>query len=293
MTNSSQQQSSEDGTFPLHGEVHPKIPLLLTAPHSGERIPPEAAWLEPIPQLTLLTDVDRFVDQLYSDAACRLHLPFLTTTIHRYAADLNRYPDDIDQDSVQGVPAASGIFPTGFHWVKTTQGEALLTQPISQALHQEITRRYHDAFHQRVAELIAQIRVQTNSPVVYHLDCHSMPSQGTKAHRDQGQGRAEVVISDSEGKSASRFFRDAVVSAFQKESFQTALNWPYVGGRITQRYGKPNQGHHTIQIELNRKLYMNEKTKEKLPSFSETCLRLEKVIARIQYSLLNIPETTN
>lgn len=293
MTNSSLQASSENETFPLHGEVHPKIPLLLTAPHSGERIPPEASWLEPIPQLTLLTDVDRFVDQLYSGAADRLHLPLLTTTIHRYAADLNRYPEDVDQDSVQRAAAASGAFATGFHWVRTTQGETVLTQAIPQTLHQEITRRYHDAFHQRVAELIAQIRARSNSPVVYHLDCHSMPSQGTKAHRDQGQARAEVVISDSEGKSASKFFRDTVISAFQKESFQTALNWPYVGGRITQRYGKPNEGHHTIQIELNRKLYMDEKTKEKLPSFDETCLRLEKVIARIQYSLLNVPETTN
>jgi N-formylglutamate amidohydrolase len=35
-------------------------------------------------------------------------------------------------------------------------------------------------------------------------------------------------------------------------------NNPYAGGFITRNYGNPSQGVHTIQIEINRKIYMDE-----------------------------------
>lgn len=298
MTSDKDHRSEEQGNgklepFELLGSVHPRLPLFLTAPHSGEVIPPEAPWLNEISPNTLLTDVDRFVDQLYLPAVEALNLPLLTTRIHRYAADLNRFPEDVDQDSVVGSNEASGKFPIGFHWVKTTRDDRLMPKPISKENHRAIVALYHDAFHEEIAKLIAEVRARSNSRMLYHLDCHSMPSQGTHAHRDSGQKRPDVVISDQEGKSALPNFRGAVVEAFEREGFKTAVNWPYVGGRITQRYGKPAQGHQTIQIELNRALYMSEASREKAPEFESVSGRLERVLARIQYFLLNIPNSTN
>jgi N-formylglutamate amidohydrolase len=42
--------------------------------------------------------------------------------------------------------------------------------------------------------------------------------------------------------------------------YRVALNKPYAGGYITERYGTPSEGLHALQIEVNRALYMDEET---------------------------------
>jgi N-formylglutamate amidohydrolase len=108
-----------------------------------------------------------------------------------------------------------------------------------------------------------------------------MPSKGTGAHADAGSARPDVVLSDFEGKSASHEFMGFVETAFRSQGFRVSLNWPYKGGRITQRYGRPELGHETIQIELNRALYMDEVSREKLPGFGLVQARLSVVMALI------------
>ena len=109
-----------------------------------------------------------------------------------------------------------------------------------------------------------------------------MPSLGTQLHPDPGETRAEVVVSDFHGKSSIPEFKDIVMKAYQEAGFQVAYNWPYVGGGITQMYGKPQQGHNTIQVELNRALYMNEETKKlKTDGLPGVQLKLENAINHV------------
>jgi N-formylglutamate amidohydrolase len=202
--------------------------------------------------------------------------------VHRYAADLNRYPTDVDASSVENAPEAAGKFPHGFHWVKSTLGEPVLKHPISQTIHERIVSRYHDRFHDLVAQRLKSIREIHGIAPIYHLDLHSMPSRGTGSHADQGRTRAEVVLSDFDGKSCEPAFMNLTVHAFRDAGFEVAVNWPYKGGRITQRYGRPDSGHHTLQIELNRSLYMDEATRERLPiKFEELQLQLGVALSRV------------
>ena len=268
--------------FQTPGSVHLGVPLLLTIPHSGEEIPQEAFWLEGLPNELLLRDIDRYVDVLYQEAISEIGLPAVKTLVHRYAADLNRFPDDIDASSVEGAPQGAGKFTQGFHWVKSTIGETILQKPIPLAVHELIVKRYHDRFHELIASRIREIRSVHGDAPIYHFDLHSMPSRGTGAHADQGRNRAEVVLSDCEGKSCEPRFLDLARSSFETEGFDVAINWPYKGGRITQRYGQPETGFHTIQIELNRKIYMDETTRAKIPGkFEETQARLKRVLSRV------------
>jgi N-formylglutamate deformylase len=270
------------------GNMSPRCPLLLTIPHSGEVIPPEAPWLEQLPRAVFLRDIDRFVDELYRPAIQELNLATVLTRVHRYAADLNRYPTDVDADSVQGSNNQSGGFSHGFHWVKSTQGELVLNAPMTEEVHALIVERHHDGFHRLISETLRELHTAHSKNVknVYHLDLHSMPSKGTGSHADQGRTRAEIVLSDFDGKSCSPAFLQWALAAFKKEGFEVAVNWPYKGGRITQRYGKPASGHHTLQIELNRALYMDEVTREKLiGAFENVQLRLGRVLARIAHEV--------
>ena len=262
-------------------------PFFLSIPHSGERIPSEAKWLQGLPEPILMCDVDRFVDRLYEPVVNELKLTSVRTQWHRYAVDLNRLPDDVDADSVRGSKNPSGKFTTGLHWVKTTRGTTLMAEPISQDLHDQIVTRYFEPFHASVRDTYDFFR-EAGAQKIYHIDAHSMPSKGTSAHRDPGETRADIVVSDQEGKSCETWFKELVVTAYEKAGFKVKLNWPYVGGRVTQTYGKPDQGQHTIQVEISRAQYMDEETKQYRPDqAAETQARLASAI---KYIYGKIPE---
>lgn len=251
--------------------------FFISIPHSGERVPDEAAWLQGLPEPTLMRDVDRYVDQLYKPVIDELKIPSVVTQWHRYAADLNRLPDDVDGDSVQGHQNPSGKFTQGLHWVKTTQGEVLLKKPMSPETHQLLLKKYFFPFHAGVKKLFSEFKVE-GFQRVFHLDAHSMPSLGTSAHRDPGKMRDEIVISDFLGKSCSSEFKDLVIEAYKQSGFQVGYNFPYIGGRVTQTYGRPDHGQESIQVELNRKLYMNEETKKLIPESEEVKKRLSQAV---------------
>ncbi len=239
--------------------------FFLSIPHSGEKVPPEATWLQNLPEPILMCDVDRYVDRLYQPVVDELKLSRVKSDWHRYAIDLNRLPEDIDEDSVAGNKNPSGkLRSMGLHWVHTTRGVRVLPKPISPSLHDFLVQTYFQPFHDEIAEIYKFFR-ERNATKIYHLDMHSMPSKGTKAHLDPGETRAEIVISDLEGKSCELPFKDLVMEAYSEAGFQVKYNWPYVGGRVTSTYGQPSRGQHVVQVEISRALYMDEETKLLIP----------------------------
>lgn len=245
-----------------------KKPFLISIPHSGERIPEEASWLTALPERLLMCDVDRYVDRLYDPVLQKLRIPSVRTEWHRYAIDLNRLSEDVDADSVLGHENPPGAHPRGLHWSITTQGEKLMPGPIPRDLHKLLVQKYFEPFHTHMRETIDTLKAG-GARVVYHIDAHSMPSVGTQEHRDPGEKRADIVISDCEGRSCSADFRDRVIAAYERAGFKVAYNWPYKGGRVTETYGHPNRGQESIQVELNRSLYMDERSKSIMPAASE------------------------
>lgn len=237
--------------------------LIVTIPHSGEKIPAQATWLQSLDEVTLMSDVDRFVDKLYEPVLGKLKVPFVKTQWHRYAGDLNRLPSDVDCDSVEGSENKSGTHSRGFLWVKTFSNQTLMNKPTSKLIYTQLVDLIYTPFHQQVQKMAEKVK-EIHSQVV-HLDLHSMPSVGTSEHRDPGEKRADIVVSDSKGKSADPKFVQLVVNSYEKQGFKVAYNWPYFGGRLTEAYGRPLLGHHTIQVELNRSLYMDERNKNWLP----------------------------
>ena len=115
-----------------------------------------------------------------------------------------------------------------------------------------------------------------------------MPSRGTRLHRDPDQERADVVISDCNGVSCHAAYRDLVIAAYAVAGFRVGYNWPYMGGRVTEQYGQPQIGQHVVQIELNRRLYMDEVTKQILPTHKQIQQKLSAAVAYIKSELPKI-----
>jgi N-formylglutamate deformylase len=254
--------------------------LLISIPHAGEKVPKQCTWLEGLPEKVLMCDVDRFVDALYLPIMDEMRVSFVKTEWHRYAVDLNRVPGDVDQLTMAEAHEVAGKHSRGFHWFKTTLGFQLMPGPMPKKTHDELVKLVYTPFHDELAKLSKKMLAK-NEDQILHLDLHSMPSKGTSEHRDPGELRADVVISDQLGKSASKEFRNLILMSFLEEGFKVAYNWPYIGGRITELYGQPEARHHTIQIELNRALYMDENSKQKSENFGKMQGRLRRVIEKI------------
>lgn len=262
------------------------LAFLVTIPHSGEQIPGQAPWLKSLPEEILMCDVDRYVDRLYEPSLLEMKIPYVKTQWHRYAVDLNRVPEDIDASTVIGCPTSAGTHNRGFHWQVTTYNHPLMTSPISLSVHQELTQLIYKPFHESIQKIYQDFKT-SGAKKIFHLDAHSMPSVGTKMHRDPGQRRADIVVSDASGKCASENYVDLVMSSYLRAGFKVAYNWPYLGGRVTEQYGNPKIGHEVLQVELNRDLYMNETTK-KLKDV-EAAAMVKKIHAAFARILKNLP----
>ena len=264
--------------------MNQKHGLFATIPHSGRKIPPEADWLKPLPREVLLCDVDLFVDELYSPALKKLKIPFIVFPWHRYAIDANRNPEDKTSLTVRGATKNPlKDISTEIHWRETTKGDQLIKSPIPFSVHQILMEKYFYPFHKKIKDQREQWKRGNYS--VYHIDLHSMPSMGAFIHRDSEEKRPQVVISDRDRTSAGKNFTDTIIEAFKTQGFQVSLNWPYKGGRITQKYGNPKERCHTVQIELNRNLYMNEKTFEKTKEFATLKEKLTIILTSLQNKL--------
>ncbi len=259
-------------------------PFFVTIPHTGEKIPDLTPWLLNLEEPMLMRDVDRFVDVLYAEGLNSLAIPFVKTDWHRYAVDLNRIPSDIDKSSVQGADNEKG-FERGFHWSMTTFKEKLIHQPMSYDTHDKLKDLIYEPFHASVRALYSELKTKTKKHSIYHLDLHSMPSLGTSMHLDPGEIRADIVISDCNQTSCSLAFRDLVIAAYVTAGFKVGYNWPYKGGRVTEEYGKPQQGQQVLQVEISRAIYMNENTKKLNLDYQKVSQKLKNAL---NYVLVNL-----
>ena len=267
--------------------------LFASIPHSGLNIPKEAYWLKGLSFETLMCDPDAFVDELYQPALTKYQIPFFVFEWHRYAVDANRFAFNISSQTVEGAEELLKTqmnfskSPSDIHWRETTLGVSLIKKPLSQKTHQVLLKNYFQPYHEKLKNHIKQLK-KREKKTIYLLDLHSMPSKASSFHKDAGQFRTDVVIGDNEGKSCSPVFRDLVLTAFEKAGFKTALNNPYKGGAITQLYGQPINSQQALQIELNRKLYMDEITKEKNKNFKVMQNQLELALSFILKGLSKI-----
>ena len=267
-----------------------KPPLFVSIPHSGLKVPKEAYWLKKIPYSLFMCDVDAFVDELYFPILKKTHTSFLVFKWHRYAVDANRFQRDISSKTVERAEELLKTVyknrkfrqkkPSDIHWHKTTKGHVLIKRAISQKTHKLLMKKYLTPYHEQIRKKFESFK-QKGHKTVYLIDLHSMPSKGLAFHKDRGSFRKDIVIGNNKGKSCSKKFTTLVIKSFQQAGFKVAVNWPYKGGAITSIYGQPQKGQEVLQIELNRKLYMDEQTKKKSRHYKNTQIKLSLAFQQI------------
>lgn len=255
---------------------------VFSSPHSGREYGADFVRRARLNRLQLRLSEDAYVEELFA-AAPDHGAPLIAATAPRAYLDLNRGPTELDPALVEGVRVA-GLNPrvsAGLGVVPrvVAEGMAIYSGKIPIAEAQRRILRYHAPYHERLSGLIDAARARHGLALLF--DCHSMPSDALRSGGHEGGRRPDIVLGDRFGASAAPWVIDAVEGAFAAAGFVVARNTPFAGGYITQRHGRPNQGVHAVQIEVDRSLYLDEARIEPGAGFAETRARLSEVVAAL------------
>lgn len=259
------------------------LPLVVASPHSGCLYPSDFLVQAAVPLATLRRAEDAFVDELFSGAP-DLGIPLLAACFPRSYVDANREPYELDPGMFEGplprglnhrttrVAAGLGMIPR-----VAASGEAIYRGRVSS---KEIERRLEACwrpYHLALSGLIEQTYAQFGGVLL--IDAHSMPSSASGLGlREHG---VDIVLGDNHGEACAPDLIDGVERWLANQGLRVRRNQPYAGGFTTQRYGRPGIGRHTLQIEINRALYMDEARHTQLPTFGATRRLMTGLLAEI------------
>lgn len=262
-------------------------PLVFDSPHSWPWWPASAP-LVVAPQEAVLSSWDAWVDELWA-TACAGRAPVLAAKFSRAYIDANRSVDDIDPELLttpwpqEMNPAATSRRGMGLVRRLALPGVPLYAKRLTVEDVQGRIVHYYEPYHQRLDELIDL--AQTQFGMSCHFNCHSMKSIGNAMNVDCGRVRPDMVVSDFDGDSADPFLVRWIVDLLRTLGYNVQVNNPYRGAELIKRHGKPSTGRHSIQIEINRALYMDEHRFEKNSGFASLVGDLATFVTRLEEGL--------
>jgi N-formylglutamate deformylase len=242
-----------------HGD---RLPLVLDSPHSGALYPDDFRYCCPLPVLRRAED--SYVDELF-EAAPGHGATLIAALFPRSYVDVNRAADDLDPGMVAGAMPPF-LVPRPATRVGLVRRHAQPGVPIydRKLLPDDILariERYHTPYHRVLDEACGRLHREFGA--VWHINCHSMPSRGT--HPEDRHG--DFVLGDRDGTTCAADFTDFVARFLRGLGYDVRINEGYKGVEIVRRQGRPADNRHSLQLEVDRALYMNQKTLEKLPGF--------------------------
>jgi N-formylglutamate deformylase len=232
--------------------------VVLTSPHSGRRYGAEFLAASRLDSAAIRRSEDCFVDDLFA-AGPDLGLPLLAAEFPRAYCDVNREPWELDPAMfVDKLPdyvnTASPRVQAGLGTIARIvgTGEPIYAGKLRFAEAKARIERCWQPFHDALTTLIDETLARFGTCLV--IDCHSMPTiPGRHAVK------ADVILGDGHGTSCAPEWTDFMETTFRGLGLKVRRNDPYAGGYITRNYGRPRDGVQTMQVEVARGLYMNER----------------------------------
>ena len=255
----------------LHGPGSAAVPLVLDSPHSGRDFP--ADFDAAVTEFDLREGEDCYVDELYRPAT-ELGVPLLSARFPRTYLDPNRHRGDIDLELIEGgrwphehVPSGKARIGKALVWRTLDDGRAIYSRRLTVAEVVSRIERCHAPYHQRLRALLDETHRRFGA--VYHLNCHSMPAVGgAQGEGGQGQPRADFVLGDRDGSTCDPAFTEFVRATLAAMGYEVAVNHPYKGVELVKAYSEPRRRRHSLQVEVNKRLYMDEATRSRHPGFA-------------------------
>lgn len=269
----------------LLGPERPRVALVLDSPHSGVEFP--ADFDAVVSEFDLRDGEDCFVDELYLPAV-EYGVPLLAARRPRTFLDVNRHRGDVDLDLIAGgvwpheyAPSGKAAFGKALIWRTLDDGRAIYGRKLRVDEVQQRIERCHTPYHQTLSGLLDTAHAEHG--VVYHLNCHSMNSvAGRMGEGGEGAVRADFVLGDRDGTTCDPAFTEFVRGTLEGLGYAVAVNDPYKGVELVRAYSDPGRGRHSLQVEINKRLYMDEATRSRHAGFAELQNHLQQMLHAIR-----------
>ena len=267
------------GVFFRRDPVAAEIPLVFDSPHSGTEYPADFRYACPFEILRMAEDT--WVDELYG-AAPEHGATLIGALFPRSYLDANRHPADIDE-ALLDAPWPGEVRPSE----KTKRGQGLVRRfarpglrvydrKLGVAEMQHRIGTYYEPYHAALQEAVDRLHAKFG--VVWHINCHSMPERGNEMSSDPGALRADFVLGDRDGTTCDGTLTDFVRRILTGRGYEVKVNDPYKGVELVRRHGRPAENRHSLQIEVNRRLYMDEKRIVKSDNFANLAADIAHLI---------------
>ena len=246
------------------------VPLVLDSPHSGHDFPADFDAI--VSEAELREAEDCYVDELYA-AAGELGVPLLAAKFPRTYLDPNRHAGDVDLELIEGPwpweyrPSGKGRIGKALVWRTLEDGRPIYARRLSPEAVRGRIERFHTPYHEKLKQRLDDAYSRCGK--VYHINCHSMRAvAGKQSEEGQGAVRADFVLGDRDGTTCDPRFTQLVFRALSAMGYSVKVNDPYKGVELVRAYSDPKAGRHSLQIEINKRLYMDERTLQKSSGFS-------------------------
>ena len=238
-----------------------RVPLVLDSPHSGTAYP--ADFDHAAPRALVRRAEDTYVDEALRLGAAIRRDADRSAVPARYI-DPNRHVADIDTELLADAwpgpvtPSRKTEQGIGLVWRLAHGGVPMYARQLargrSAAAHRALC---YDPYHAVVAAALDERHRAFGA--VWHLNCHSMPAEGDVNADDPGRARADFVLGDRDGARPARpNSPHSSPQPLAAMGYEVAINDPYKGVELVRKFGRPHERRHSLQIEINRRLYMNE-----------------------------------
>ena len=244
------------------------LPLVCDSPHSGVVYPKD--FRSRLPAAVLRSGEDTYVEELWR-AIPQVGGTLLAANFPRSYIDPNRELSDLDAGMLDGTwkgelrPGEKTRLGHGLIW-RVARKQPIYERKLSVAEVERRIERYHRPYHAALSGEIESAYAKFGA--VWHLNLHSMPADSyAQLEIETDKELADFVLGDHDGRTCDPALIDTVDAFLSARGYRVARNDPFKGVALIARIGRPAERRHSLQIEVNRKLYMNEASYEKSPGF--------------------------
>jgi N-formylglutamate amidohydrolase len=260
------------------------VPVVFDSPHSGAHYPDDFDYKVPLSMLR--RGEDPYVDALFA-AAPDHGAPLIVANFSRMYIDPNRSAADIDPDMLDGdwphPLTVSQKSRSGMGLIRTRSGRqraAIYDRKLSVAEVRGRIENYWRPYHDMLRQALDETHDEFGA--AWHVNCHSMPSKWATGFEKAGEpNENDYVLGNRDGATAGAEFTELVRATLAGFGFKVAVNDGQKGVELVRAHGDPKRNRHSLQIEINRRLYWDERNFAKRDCFDEQRQTITKLIAVI------------
>jgi N-formylglutamate deformylase len=250
----------------------PELPLaVIHIPHSSIEIPdelrPDIILSDQELNSELIRMTDRYTGELFvlpMEQAITIQFP-----VSRLLVDPERFIDDKNEQMSQ-----KGM---GVIYELTSDGKTLRNKP-TDAHRKVLLEKYYDPHHKRLEDAIHAILDKNGACLI--VDAHSFSSKPLPHEPDQSPNRPDICIG-TDSFHTPHALSDLAMKAMKDQGFTVEKDRPFSGSIVPAKYLNNDRNVSSVMIEVNRSLYMNEDTGQKIAVFDDVKMRIQHALLAI------------